>query len=241
MFDFLKARKSNEDPRSANAKALGIPEGEHIHMTYASRDVPLSPDFLSPASLAPDARPMTITPIDWASTPIPGNKGCYAVVLDNVLSPGECAELVRLAESSVEAPLAGDGRDDVWIPAMVNVGAGLEMLSSRYRNSDRIVWDSQEVVDRLWARCMQGRVGEVLRERLAVLDGDESLGCFARKGPDFNVVKQRWEFSRVNKRMRFLRYGPGQFFRRELDQFKPPNPFLSFFLLEHVRKELVET
>lgn len=228
MFDFLKRRPAGHDPRSASAKALGIPEGEPVHMEYASKDVALPPDFLSPAG----AGPVTITPVDWAGTELPGNEGRFAVVLDGVLSPGECAELGRLAESSVDVarmdnsnnepraaaaatpPAAGGG--DPWIPAMVNAGGGLEVLDSRYRNSDRIVWDSQEVVDRLWARCMHGRAGEVLRERMGVLDGDEGLGCFTRKAPYFKVVKQRWEFSRANRRMRFLRYGPGQFFRREL-------------------------
>lgn len=221
MFDFLKAKTSDQDPRSDNAKALGIPEGEFVHMTYASRDVPLPADFLSTASPPPDARPVTITPIDWASTPLPGNKGCYAVVLDNVLTPGECAELLRLAESSVDvartspSPAAAGGGP--WIPAMVNAGGGLEVLESRYRNSDRIVWDNQEVVDRLWARCTQGRAGEVLREQLGVLGGDGSLECFERKTSHFRYVKQKWEFSKVNKRMRFLRYGPGQFFRPHCD------------------------
>lgn len=223
MFDVLKARTSDKDPRSDNAKALGIPEGQLVHMTYASRDVPLPAGFLSMASPPPDARPVTMTPIDWASTPLPGNKGCYAVVLDNVLTPGECAELLRLAESSVDAsrtspspsPAAAGGGP--WIPAMVNAGDGLEVLESRYRNSDRIVWDSQEVVDRLWARCTQGRAGKVLREQLGVLGGDDSLGCFERKTSHFRFVKQRWELSKVNKRMRFLRYGPGQFFKPHCD------------------------
>ncbi|KUI74394.1 hypothetical protein VM1G_09789 [Cytospora mali] len=230
MFDFLSQNPfggEDADPRSANARLHNIPEGKLVHMTYASKDVAVAPDFLSLAAPPPDAKPVTITPIDWASTSLPGNEGRFAVVLDNVLSPSECAALVRLAESSVDMtrmPSAGAGATggatdatDAWYPAMVNAGNGLEVLESSYRNSDRIVWDCQEVVDRLWARCLQGRAGEVLRERMDVLDGDEQLGAWKRKGPDHRFVRQRWLFSRLNQRMRFLRYGPGQFFRPHCD------------------------
>ncbi|KUI58557.1 hypothetical protein VP1G_05805 [Cytospora mali] len=235
MFGFLSKNPfggGDTDPRSANARLHNIPEGKLVHMTYASKDVAVPPDFLSLAAPPPDAKPVTITPVDWASTSLPDNEGRFAVVLDNVLSPSECAALIRLAESSVDmARMPGAGAatttttttpatataTDAWYPAMVNAGNGLEVLESYYRNSDRIVWDCQEVVDRLWARCLQGRAGEMLRERMDVLDGDEQLGAWKRKGPDHRVVRQRWLFRRLNQRMRFLRYGPGQFFRPHCD------------------------
>ncbi|KAI3391272.1 hypothetical protein diail_7652 [Diaporthe ilicicola] len=206
------------DPRSDNAKSHGIPEGQPVQMQYASCDVAIPEDFLSLASPPPDAQPVTISPIDWASTTLPEYAGLFAVVLDNVLSPSECQALLQLAESSVDVfRMNPTGDHNPWMPAMVNAGSGFEVLDSGYRNSDRLVWDQQEVVDRIWRRCLQGEAAEALRKRLGVLDGDEELGAWRRRGPDWAVEKQRWEFRRLNQRMRFLKYGEGQFFRPHCD------------------------
>lgn len=217
MFDFLKDKVYNKsDPRSDNARSHGIPEGEPVQMHYASRDVAIPTDFLSLTAPPPDAQPVTISPVDWTSSPLPEYKGLFAVVLENVLSPSECQTLIDLAESSVDVSrMNSTGDHGPWRPAMVNAGSGFEVLDSGYRNSDRIVWDQQEVVDRIWQRCLQGEAAEVLRKRLDVLDGDEQLGAWRRRGPKWTVEKQRWEFRRLNQRMRFLKYDAGQFFRRE--------------------------
>lgn len=220
MLDFLKDEVYNRsDPRSDNARSHSIPEGEPVRMHYASRDVAIPADFLSLTAPPPDAQPVTISPVDWASSPLPEYNGLFAVVLENVLSPSECQALIELAESSVDVSrMNSTGDHNPWKPAMVNAGLGFEVLNSGYRNSDRIVWDHQEVVDRIWRRCLQGEAAEVLRKRLDVLDGDEKLGAWRRRGPKWTVEKQRWEFRRLNQRMRFLKYGAGQFFRRESTQ-----------------------
>lgn len=216
MLDFLKTKKSNKsDPRSDNAKSHGIPEGEPVQMHYASNDVAIPEDFLSLTAPPPDAQPVTISPVNWASSPLPECAGLFAVVLDNALSPSECQALLELAEASVDVfRMNSTGDRNPWMPAMVNAGSGFEVLDTGYRNSDRIVWDEQEVVDRIWRRCLQGEAGEVLRKRLDMLDGDEELGACRMRGRNWIVEKQRWEFRRLNQRMRFLKYGAGQFFRR---------------------------
>lgn len=217
MFDFLKEKVYNKsDPRSNNAKSHGIPEGQPVQMHYASRDVAIPEGFLSLAAPPPDAKPVTISPVDWASSPLPEYNGLFAVVLENVLSPSECQTLIDLAESSADvSEMNSTGDHNPWKPAMVNAGSGFEVLDSGYRNSDRIVWDQQEVVDRIWQRCLQGEAAEALKKRLDLIDGDEQLGAFRRRGPKWTVEKQRWEFRRLNQRMRFLKYGAGQFFRRK--------------------------
>lgn len=216
MLNFLKNTMST-DPRSANAKAHAIPEGEPILVEYTSNAIPIPATFLSLTAPPPaDANPITLTPIDWTATPLPEYAGRYAVVLDNVLSPSECCELLALAEASVDVSLVtAVGTRNPWRPAMVAAGKGYEVLDSRYRNSDRIVWDRQEVVDRLWARCLQGEVGETLTRRLAVLENDDQVVGLIRKGKDWKVMSQRWEMRGLNKRMRFLKYGSGQFFKRK--------------------------
>lgn len=199
---------NNKPPRTHNRP---------IRTTYISNPIPLPASFLTTPS--PDSLPITLTPLDFATSPLPEYSRCHALVLDNVLSPSECATLLRLAEASVPAPgkpgsELRHGADDPWAPALVNVGGGFEVLEQDYRNSDRIVWDCQEVVDRIWGRCLQaqaqgpeGGVGGV----------GERFGEVA--GMDRGVVGREWggvwRFLRVNERMRFLRYGKGGFFRRK--------------------------
>ncbi|PSR83507.1 hypothetical protein BD289DRAFT_461311 [Coniella lustricola] len=166
-----------------------------------SKEVHIPDDFLSSAAPPPaDAKPITYEPIDWSQTCLPNNEGLYAVVLDNVLSPSECTTLLRLAESSVESVRLGKGAPltkATWMPAMVQAGQGEEVLDSAYRNSDRIVWDCQEMVDRLLARCLQ------------------VTGYGRRAHRDAQDVT--WEMAGLSKRMRFLRYGEGQFFAPHCD------------------------
>ncbi|KAL2192009.1 hypothetical protein L209DRAFT_748784 [Thermothelomyces heterothallicus CBS 203.75] len=186
-----------------------------VKTSYVSNRVALPPGFLTTAP--PDARPATAKRIDFASSPLPEYAGRYAAVLDHVLSPSECAALLALAEASV--PLssgpgnndAADNDDDPWHPALVNVGGGFEVLQPDYRNGDRIIWDCQEVVDRIWARCLaaaaaaapaggvEGDAG--LLERVAAVEAGEVaiVGHNPRQRDG-----ARWEFSRVNERMRFL-------------------------------------
>ncbi|KAI9150626.1 hypothetical protein HJFPF1_10401 [Paramyrothecium foliicola] len=158
-------------------------------------DIPSS--FLT----GPPERPISIRPVDFANSAIPEYKSYKALILDNVLSKDECQQLLRLAESSV--PLTQDGRDaSPWRPALVNYGAGYEMANPNYRNSDRIIWDEQVIVDRLWERCAQA---DGLKDLLSRVP-HEAL----RRGG-------RWEYSRWNERMRFLKYTKGQFFRPHTD------------------------
>jgi hypothetical protein len=164
---------------------------------------------------------VTTTQIHWPSTPLAQYGDAYAVVLDNVLSPSECATLLALAEASVPRNEDGGGGDDggggndPWQPALVNVGGGYEVLTREYRNSDRIVWDCQEVVDRIWRRCVLGGAEGLVRERLGEVGGGETAitGGSRRRWEEGDAG--RWKFLRVNERMRFLRYKKGQFFKRE--------------------------
>jgi hypothetical protein len=198
-------------PKSAEKRGGGRPEpGVPQRAIYESNDVVIPPGFL--VNAPHDARPVTIAQIHWAKTVLPENQG-YAVVLDHVLSPSECEELLRLVESSVPESQRGESGDYLWKPAMVNVGGGCEVLAIKYRNSDRIIWDHQDVVDRLWARCLQA---PGLWERLGVIEDDKDV-----LGPMKPGRSERWEFRKLNKRMRFLKYGKGQYFRRE---FAPASP-----------------
>ncbi|KXX77683.1 Prolyl 3-hydroxylase 2 [Madurella mycetomatis] len=204
--------------RKAATPVTPIRQHQPIKTTYRSNSVDIPDTFLT--TPAHDCLPVVATPIVWPSTPLPEYNGTYAVVLDNVLSPSECATLIALAEASVPPQgkpggSSATGPTTRWGPALVNIGAGFEVLTPGYRNSDRIVWDCQEVVNRIWERCMQvdGDDGEAMRERLSVVRGEER----AITGGGWREEGWKWEFSRVNDRMRFLRYGKGGFFKPHCD------------------------
>ncbi|KAH6627088.1 hypothetical protein B0J18DRAFT_426461 [Chaetomium sp. MPI-SDFR-AT-0129] len=233
MLSKLKSAISPPPPRKAP-----IP----IKTTYTSLPISLPPSFLT--TPPPDALPITITPIPWPQTPLPEYAPLYATVLDNVLSPSECAQLLRLVESTVP-PLGAEGAElrrsetDPWMPALVNVGGGFEVLEAGYRNGERIVWDCQEVVDRVWERCVKAEGGRLKGRFERIEEGERDLVGYsavvtgARKGDGGEKARRRveggaggeeeeeeeawWEFLRVNERMRFLRYGKGGFFRPHCD------------------------
>jgi hypothetical protein len=196
-----------------------------VKTTYTSQPVSVPELFLQ--STPSDARPILCTTLDFSQTPVPEFKGCHAIMLDHVLSPSECAQLIRLAEASVrEEDYTKDGTDP-WQPARVNVGPGLEVLMPEYRSGDRIIWDEQVVVDRLWERIARGipdlavddtddEEKKKKKKRQHVLKGfneDDIGGMYKKSGrPSMD-----WKFHRVNKRMRFLRYRAGNFFRPHCD------------------------
>jgi hypothetical protein len=204
----MSARAAAAARVGSSSRGRNRGHGDLVQTSYESRDVDIPSDYLRTQPY--DAQPITLKTINFKETVLPEFDGGYAVVLDNVLSPSECAKLIELAEASVlDKDKGADG--DSWNPALVNAGGGFEVLVPDYRNSDRIIWDQQEIVDRLWAR-MEREVPEV-RERLKRFNEGELLGYTK---PSWKPHLD-WEFRRLNKRMRFLKYGPGQFFRPHCD------------------------
>ena len=165
-----------------------------IKTDYTSNHVEIPDSFLTD----PPAKTPVSKKIDWNSTALPQNKARVAFVVDNVLSPEECKQLLSLAEASV--PVEGDASP--WIPALIAVGVGLEASAPGYRESDRIIWDQQVIADRVGERIMQA---EGVRELLASFPKPAGEG--------------EWKFRRFNERMRFLKYSSGQFFKREYPPF----------------------
>lgn len=234
----FSAQNSTPKEETIKERKARRPGYEVVKTSYTSLPVPIPEDFLKPLEHPEEI--VKVEKIDFEKTVLKEYKGAYAVILDGVLSEEECDLLIRLAEMSkgghgnlvegfkvengVEVMGSGDAdekNDDKygdenpqgpanngWAPAMVNAGVGYEFLSTEYRNSDRIIWDEKEVVARIWKRVLQGKG---IREDIGVLEGKRwegltSLGI--RSG-------QRWLSTDqgINERMRFLRYGAGQYFR----------------------------
>lgn len=168
------------------------PKNAPVQTSYTSNPIALPAGFLT----TPPAKPATSTPIPFAASPLPEYAGHTAVLLADVLSPRECQLLIALAEASVprETP-----EESPWRPALVSLGPGWEVAAPSYRDSDRIIWDQQAVVDRIWARCAQA-------------DGLASL--LAEVPPARGDGRGKWTFKGLNDRMRFLKYSPGQYFKR---------------------------
>ncbi|KPM42763.1 hypothetical protein AK830_g3826 [Neonectria ditissima] len=186
---------SSPKPSSFSFKAGTMPQSKApVRADYTHNDVAIPDTFLT----SPPAIPITATHVDWAASPLPEYQGRTALVLENVLSADECAQLLSLAEDSV--PRA-DG-ESAWRPALISLGPGWEAPAPGYRESDRIIWNQQVVVDRLWERCA---LSGGLRELLAEVPPQPPMGG------------GKWEFWRFNERMRFLKYSPGQYFKPHCD------------------------
>ena len=201
-----KPAKQQKDPASQSKRHITQSKEDLLpqRTSYTSNPVIIPPHFLINRTY--DTQPTTVHRIDFAQTPLKGYAGKYAVILDNVLSPSECTQLLQLAEAS--APTGSDGRP--WKPALVNVGGDYEMRADDYRKSERIIWDQQDLVNHIVDRCFAADDGVVGRELAAIDHSEQLLGAHAAE-------YQVWRFTRGNERMRFLRYEPGMFFDRHCD------------------------
>jgi hypothetical protein len=232
MSSFLSKMVHPRGSMAANRKppSVHIARARPAHMqivttSYTSKPVNVSPKFLTTTPY--DAQPILTYPVDFSKTTLPEYDGAYAVVLDNVLSASECKQLIAYAEQSAgstgeemtdadNAPsenateMDGDQpkekiENNGWKPALVNAGPGREVLMTEYRNSDRIIWDDQEVMDRLWARCL---LADGVKDQLARIERKPLM-----QGHSAVQRGDKWHVTRLNERMRFLKYGPGQFFK----------------------------
>lgn len=142
---------------------------------------------------------ITKTTIQWYKTALPEYGAAYATVLDNVLTGPECDALVSAALAHA------DGK---WEPALLRNGATSMHLVTEVRNNERIMWDNAEVVSRLWKR-LEPHLPELAAQKL------KNQADVTGNGP----VKRGevWEFAELNERMRFLQYGPGEYFRPHCD------------------------
>ena len=175
-----------------------------VKTSYVSLPVDIPESFLAPLE---NPSVIEVSPIDFEHSVLPEYKGLYAVILDNVMSPKECDHLIRLAEMSAGGHIGNlEVPNDGWRPAMVNVGDNYEMLVEDYRNSDRIIWDEKDVARRLWTRVLQGKG---IKEYLLRLEGKTHAAALSRTAQEAWISTEQG----MNERMRFLKYGAGQYFR----------------------------
>lgn len=136
---------------------------------------------------------LTKSVIDFKNEGLPEYEKCWAVVLDGVLSEEECRQLVVAAEAATNGQ---------WERAMVNIGGGFQALYEDTRKCGRIILDNRELAAKVWAR-VEDAVPDIQRlENWASVTG---LGPWKRK--------ETWKMTRLNERMRFLKYVGGEYFK----------------------------
>ncbi|EWC48786.1 hypothetical protein DRE_00091 [Drechslerella stenobrocha 248] len=135
-----------------------------------------------------------------------GDLKAYAAVVENAFTLKECNELLRIAEAS-----AGG----TWPIARINAGANLEVLDTSYRNSDRIIYDDQPLADRMLAR-----IAPLIEKDIAYLDPEDAgagKGPLGWKGTAAKRDGHKFRMTRLNERLRYLRYPVSGFFRMHCD------------------------
>lgn len=136
------------------------------------------------------------THIDFSQTPLAGAyTGFYATVVDDAFTPAECAAL--LARASADA---------TWHSARADTPP--EAVAS-FRVSERILRIDAEAADVIYAR-LAPFVDDITELR----PGGKWAAIAHRSG---RVQGPVWRLARVNPRLSFLRYGPGQYFQRHCD------------------------
>ena len=136
--------------------------------------------------------------IDFAKTEVDEYAGYFAMVIDDILTPEECAHLLSLVQPADDAP---------WPPATVTAYNGSQMLVPDSRHCGRIIFNSATVAARLL-----DRIRPHIPPDVAVLDNVPDI-----TGQMPVIRKEKWEVSRLNEALKFLRYEAGDYFRPHSD------------------------
>lgn len=116
-----------------------------------------------------------------------------ALTIDNAFSSEEVADLIARSE------------EVGYELARVNIGSGIQREMTDYRNSDRCIIDDPAVAALLWSR---------IQKACNELDADEVERLNLQR---LFQPKRGWYPVGLNERLRFLRYGPGTYFKPHWD------------------------
>ncbi|EIT82387.1 hypothetical protein AO1008_08537 [Aspergillus oryzae 100-8] len=169
-------------------------------------------DILKDFLQAPPPPNATIKKLDFTKTtpPIPAYKNHFAAIIDNALTPAECNQLLHLAEQSIAPQNKSDPDpgNTPWDRALLNVGNGKQVKATGFRNCGRIIYDSPDIADRLLNRLLP-----FLRECDIVQISGQPLVTGA--GPA--TRGETFKLTRLNEKLRFLKYTGGEYFRAHTD------------------------
>ena len=174
-------------------------------------EIPTLPPPPPPGSLR-------VLEVDFAQYGFPELSSRTCIVIDNLLTPGDVDKLYTSAVSSAE-----------WKAAQVHVGGGCEVLMTDYRNSDRIILDNHDLARWLFekiqphlpphvssipnaphhARIHSPAYREAKDKSNEAVEGVEGVGGTKANS---KVKEPIAKCTRLNERLRFLRYQKGMFF-----------------------------
>ncbi|KAI5918880.1 hypothetical protein F4810DRAFT_715110 [Camillea tinctor] len=102
------------------------------------------------------------------------------------------------------APISAAAR---WLSAVITAYDGSHRVDNSSRNCGRVIYHSQHLADRLLERILPH-----LPPGVITLDNAPDVTG------QFPVVrKEKWKISRLAENLRFLKYGPGNYFRPHAD------------------------
>lgn len=128
--------------------------------------------------------------IDFTKAGLPEYANSFAVAIENLVTPAECAALLAAAESTSD----GD-----WEQAMVNIGGGRQRTILETRNCGRIIWDDVELASRLRNRIMPHLPEEIITLK-------DNAGVTGKRPVRLGHT---YRLTRLNERLRFLKYTSG--------------------------------
>ena len=178
----------------------------------------MAPTDTGPADFLTKPPPKSISAkrINFAAENLNEYDGLFAMLISNVLTPAECLSMLRLAESTT---------DSHWDAAQINAGGGQQIMALDVRNCGRIIWDTPVVASRLLDRILPFLPNEIvtLHEKPLITGG----GPVRRN--------ETYRLTRLNERLRFLKYGPAQYFREHCDgSYVTPDGKETSFLTIHL-------
>ncbi|KAI1331029.1 hypothetical protein F5Y16DRAFT_322580 [Xylariaceae sp. FL0255] len=143
----------------------------------------------------PAGPPVVATPIDFASSPLSEDySGFFAMTIDNLLTPEECASLQELAVDNWQPLSKGDA----------------------FRECRQSLVFSHE-----WSAALFRRISAHLPDDVKALKKGDPLattivGSSLLKA-NLDTRKAVWRLKEANERMSFLHYQPGHFFKPHCD------------------------
>lgn len=160
--------------------------------------------------------PIVAHRLDFVKLGLPEYRHKFALVIDNLFTAQDCARYLELAEESKD-----------WEVAALNGGKpDLQFINTSYRNSDRIMLDDRVLAEEILNRLRPYLKGIEQMEKSPLHTQYSDDGRYSQDPPA--------RLSRLNERLRFLKYTPGQFFRRHCDgvYYTPNKEEISYYTLQ---------
>ncbi|KAI1213555.1 uncharacterized protein F4807DRAFT_456901 [Annulohypoxylon truncatum] len=136
--------------------------------------------------------------INFNKTDVKEHYGYFAMIIDDILTQRECADLIKLISPPDNAE---------WPPAVVTAYDGSQILDTESRFCGRIFYTSKALADSLLERVLRLLPPEII----TLKDTPDITGQYPV------IRKETWRICRLNNKLRFLKYGPRQYFKPHCD------------------------